>query len=75
MSSKVATRGGDSTRLVRLAFCFVFQAQDCDMGLSRTCVERNDNVPLETLVEHFYLILSRFHVVCHGVGIVVHVHC
>jgi hypothetical protein len=51
-----------ATRLARFALCFEFQAQNSDVGLSRACVERNDDVPLETLVEHFQLILRGFRI-------------
>ena len=80
MSKVAVVRREGKTRLARFALCFEFQTQHGDVGLSRACVERNDNVTLETLVEHFQLILPRYqglllctcYVVCHDVGIVVH---
>jgi hypothetical protein len=52
--------------------------QNSNEHLSSACVERNDDILLETLVEHFQLIVSQFQVciffcsrvICHDVGTV-----
>jgi hypothetical protein len=56
--SKAAIRRPEQHAFTRFALCFEFQAQNCDVSLSRACVECDDDVPLENLLEHFLLIPS-----------------
>ena len=79
--SKAAIRRREQRALrdSRPASSFKLQVQSCDLSLSRACVERDDGVPSETLLENFLLIPSGrqdWHlcsrVVCHDVGTVIH---